>query len=129
MATHTELDGHRTPLSRHDLAPLGFGVVCRAQLVPFHRSASVTTTPALFVNDPTPVHAGLDVQFTAARPPFGTCGAGADSRLQDAALAAAGETAHSAATSQTARSATADVDHTEPAPCRQAGPPPSTPLP
>src|SRR4051812_34857855 len=34
-ATHEVLDAHRMPESSLDSAPLGFGVVCRAQDVPF----------------------------------------------------------------------------------------------
>jgi hypothetical protein len=40
-------------------------VVWTDQLEPFHRSASVANVPAVFVNEPTAVHALADVHDTA----------------------------------------------------------------
>jgi hypothetical protein len=42
-------DEHETPFSNASCAPAGFGVDCTVHFVPFHCSASVTTTPELSV--------------------------------------------------------------------------------
>ena len=60
-------DGHDTPTSRLRVAPAGLGVRWIAQLLPFHRSASVASTPARFVNDPTAVQDLGDVHDTPSR--------------------------------------------------------------
>ena len=48
-ATHTVLDGQATLSSWLDLAPLGLGVLCTDQALPFQRSASVFRLPVLLV--------------------------------------------------------------------------------
>jgi hypothetical protein len=45
-AVHAVAEMHDTPDSLLACAPLGLGVVWIVQLVPFQRSASVTTVPA-----------------------------------------------------------------------------------
>jgi hypothetical protein len=42
-------DVHDTPERKLDCAPERFGVDCTVHVVPFHRSASVTPAPELFV--------------------------------------------------------------------------------
>jgi hypothetical protein len=52
--------GHATANKVLDEDPAGFGVGWMRQSRPFHRSASVSCTPDLTTNCPTPVHADLD---------------------------------------------------------------------
>jgi hypothetical protein len=44
---HAVTDVHATPIKRPDVDPVGLGVDCTAQLVPFHRSANVTVPELL----------------------------------------------------------------------------------
>jgi hypothetical protein len=72
---HAALDVHDTPFKLLLDAPVGFGVLWTAQLVPFQRSASVAGTPALLRSKPTavqPVPAVHDTPCKAlARAPVG----------------------------------------------------------
>lgn len=77
-ATHADLDVHETLLSVswsshavHMQPVHRFGVLCRVQWVPFHRSASVTWPLPPLSYDPTAVHAVVDVHDTALRSALG----------------------------------------------------------
>jgi hypothetical protein len=69
MAVHAEAEVHDTPLRPLDLVPLGVGVGWTAQVVPFHRSASIMELPLLAMEKPTAVQAEADVQDTATKFP------------------------------------------------------------
>ena len=60
-------DVHDTPDSPLFWSPAGLGVGWMDHEVPFHRSASVTTLPALFRYFPTAVQASAAVHDTLAR--------------------------------------------------------------
>jgi hypothetical protein len=64
-AVHAVLDVHDAPNRKLPVAWVGTGVGESAQLAPFHRSASVTSTiPPLLVSVPTSVHAVADAHDT-----------------------------------------------------------------
>ncbi len=78
-AVQAVADVHDTPLRLLPWAPLGLGVAWMAQLVPFHRSASVRPVPPLLLYPPTAVHAAADVHDTPLRAlPWAPAGLGVD---------------------------------------------------
>jgi len=66
-AVQVSVAGHATADSLLDGDPAGMGVGWIAQLLPFHRSASVSCAPDPTANCPTAVHAELDEQDTPLR--------------------------------------------------------------
>src|SRR5205085_1258889 len=63
-AVHAVLAVHDTSLKKSSWAPFGFGVLWTAHPVPFHRSARVTSFPALFRYCPTAAQALLEAHDT-----------------------------------------------------------------
>lgn len=65
IAVQARPDEHDTPMNEASVAPVGLGVVCTCQLLPFHRSASATLLPLpLAPLYPTAVQARFLVQET-----------------------------------------------------------------
>jgi hypothetical protein len=71
---HAPLTTHVTAANDPSVAPFGRPIRSTDQNRPFHRSASGRWNPALFVNDPTALHAFRDVHATSTRlvlwPPY-----------------------------------------------------------
>ncbi len=66
-AVHAVVDVQDTPVRELLVAPVTLGVVCAVQVVPFHTSANVRPVLLVFVEEPTAVHAVVDVQDTPVR--------------------------------------------------------------
>src|SRR6266581_3193258 len=66
-AVQAEGEAHDTPFRTLTCAPAGWGVRWIRQVVPFHRSASVTGTPELFTKTPTAVQAEGEAHDTPFR--------------------------------------------------------------
>ena len=63
---HLVDEGHDTPDKTLDVAPAGWGLASTFHFLPFHNSASVTSSPLPLWVSPTAVHADAEAQETAS---------------------------------------------------------------
>jgi hypothetical protein len=89
------LDGHDTPSRPLLVAPAGLGVRWIDQLVPFHRSASVSSLPVRLVKNPTAVHDVAEAHDTPANWLFTPTVVGVGCTAQPEATAPAGTVSNS----------------------------------
>jgi hypothetical protein len=75
-AVHDVADAHDTARKTTCVAPAGFGVLCLAQLVPFHRSARLSVARLASAKLPTAVHEVGALHHTAFRIPLDVDGLG-----------------------------------------------------
>src|SRR5262249_30734207 len=88
-AMQNEGEAQETPASVMPRVPGGFGILRTDHAVPFHRSASVTWSPARSIRCPTAMQALAEVHDTDASPPSLTSGFGVGWMAQALGVAAA----------------------------------------